>query len=311
MTPLADRLKDYFTMRPVPSALFQISAGYVAGAVYAQKEGRITQTVLIPLERGAVEPSFDRSNIRDAGLLAEVIKEAAGRLKVSDGDVSLLVPDLSSRVFVLSLDSLPPSRSELENLINWKTKKQMPLLAEDVRFTYEIIKTDKPLRVLVLLARSSVIKEYETFFAKLRLNVRIVTIPALQLMNLGKASRPADLLVGNIEEDHIALAVFTDAQLLLYRTKGLSPDRGGPLSAEGVNQLAVEVVNTLRFIEDHEKKKIAAARLRLGMWEGNDELYRKLEPLLPLPVERIVPEKVAHLDTRERELLAPLIGQVP
>jgi len=311
MTKLADRLKDYFTRRSLPSALFQISSGYVAGAAYSQKEKRITQTVLLPLERGAVEPSFDRGNIHDAGLLAETIKEAAARLKVSDGDVSLLVPDLCTRVFVLSLDSLPPSRSELENLIMWKIKKQIPLLAEDVRFSHEIIKTDKPQRVLVVLVRSGVIREYEMFFGKLRLNVRIVTIPSLQVMNLGNGNQPADLLVGNIEEDHISLAVFTDSQMLLYRSKGLSPERGGPVSAEGVNQIAVEVVNTLRFVEDREKKKIAAARLRLGLWEGNDELFRKLEPLLPLPVERIVPEKAPHLDSREREMLAPLLGQVP
>jgi len=306
MTRFADRWKDYFTRQPLPPALFQVSSGYLAGLAYSRKEGRITRTVLLPLAKGTVEPSFDKGNIRQPGLLAETIMEAAQGLKVSDGDVSLLIPDLSFRVFLLSLDSLPSGRSELESLIRWKIKKQMPLLPEDIRISYEVVKPDKPRKLLVVLARSGVIREYESFFGKLRMNVRIVSLPSLLVMRPGKADRPADILVGNVEDDHLALSVFTDSQLFLYRSKALNLEGG-----EGSGRIAMEVENTLRFVEDHEKKKIAVAQLRMGLWEGNDELHRKLVELLPLPVERIVAERAPQLNARERELLAPLIGQVP
>ena len=306
MIPFAGRLKDYFTRQPLPPALFQVSSGYLAGLAYSCKERRITQTALIPLAQGTVEPSFDKGNIRQPGLLAETVMEAAKGLRVSDGDISLLIPDLSFRVFLLSLDSLPPSRSELESLIRWKVKKQMPLLPEDVRISYEVVNLDKPRRLLVLMARSAVIREYESFFAKMRMNVRIVSLPSLLVMRPGKADRPADILLGNVEDDHLALSVFMDSRLFLYRTKALNLEGG-----EGSGRIAMEVENTLRFVEDHEKKKIAAVSLRMGLWEGNDELHQRLVDLLPLPVERIVADGTPQLNAREREMLAPLIGQVP
>ena len=189
MTSLADRLRDFFTKRPIPRSVIQVSSRYLSGLQFSPTEKKIKSHFILPLDEGMVRPTFDKKNITDASLLEKRLLESVDKLHLFDNKVCLLLPELSQRTFIFSLDSLPPSRQEREQIIRFRVKKQMPLLSEDVRLSFDFVKGENGIRVVTSLAKASVVKDFEDFFSKLRIKIRVVSTPLISLSNLVDRSR--------------------------------------------------------------------------------------------------------------------------
>ena len=305
-----DRIKDYYTKQPFPHAAFHLNSCYISGIRVSPKDGRIMNHFILPLEKGLIQPSFQKKNIKNPALLEKRIKKELGKLHLHDHKVACLLPELSIKAFVFSFGSLPSSRPEREQIIRFRIKKQIPLLPQDARFSFDIIKSNDSMKIFVAVARALIIQEYEELFSKFNLKIRTVGVPTLGLHSLLNTEKEKDLLLINIEEDSLCLTAIIDSEIVLYRMKPiLVPGQDQTSEARRVENIVKEVENTVNFVEDREKKKIQSFWVRLGLLE-EEGMLSHLQERSSLPVTGIESCLTAKLGLREKKILSPLIGQI-
>lgn len=306
-----ERIKDYFERQPVPRSAFQLTSRYLSGIHVSPKEGKIKNHFILPLEKGMIQPSFSKKNIKNPGLLEKKIKEGLAKLHLSDHKIACLIPELSLKAFVYSFNSLPTSRQEREQIIRFRVKKQIPLLPDDARFSFNAIRSNNSEKIVAAVARASIIKEYEDLFSRLRLKVRSVGVPSLSLFYLLNREKEKDLLLVNIEEDSLSLIAVVNSEIALYRLKPFIADSQTNASgAQRIEDIAKEVENTANFIEDREKRKIRSLWVRLGLMETEEDIFPRLKEKLPFPLKGVETCLSSELSLKEKKILSPLIGHI-
>jgi Tfp pilus assembly PilM family ATPase len=305
---LLDRLESFFLSPPCPPVILQLSSAYLSGIQVAVKEKKVKQHLITPLPARLVEPHFERTNLPDRAALAGIIKDGLGRLRAPGEKTACLLPEACFRVFVLNFESLPASESEREGLILWRAKKQMPVLPEDIRLSYQAMESRSSVKVVAALARASVIQEYEALFAGLGLELGVVSAPALSLVNVIDWQTEKDVVLVNLEEDSLGLVAISRSEVALYRVKPLA---GEQTEARRADNLVKEIENTFHFIEDREKQAIQSLWFRTGLLEGGEVLLSELGERLSVPVKPILSASLAALAPAEQTILLPLVGQIP
>jgi len=311
MGVLQNRLNDIFTRLPLPTQAIQFSRRYISGIHLFPKDKKIRAHFILPLEDGVLEPSFFKKNIHDPESLQRIMQKGREQLKCSEHKMIFLLPELSQKIFVIPFDSLPVRVEEREEFIRFKIKKQMPLLPGDNRLAYDIVQKDSSKNIIATMARASVIREYEDFFSRNHLKVRMIGIPSICLLNLLDKSQEDDFVFIDFEEDFFSLTAVVGGKVALYRQK--------PLSSEGelvvalkqkIGNIPQEIFNTVNFIEDKEKRKIKSFWIRLGILGSDEDLFDWLREKLVLPLHRIETGLPGKMTSRENRILAPLLGQI-
>lgn len=309
MSAFLGRIKGYFTEHNLSHSAFQISSHYLSGIRLSPKEGKIKNYFILPMEKGVIEPSFNKKNIKNPDLLEKRIREGMEKLSLSEHNIACLIPELSLQAFVFSFDSLPPSRQEREQIIRFRIKRQMPMLPADTRFSFHVIKSNNSAKILTAVARASVVQEYEDLFSRLRLKVRAVGVPTLSLFNLVEGDKEKNLLLINIEEDSLCLVAIVNSEIALYRLKSHISDSEADVS-RFVEKLVKEIENTVNFIEDREREKIHSLWVRAALLENGEKMLRLLKERLSFPLKEVESCLDAELGLQEKKILSPLLGQI-
>jgi hypothetical protein len=305
-------VKDYFLTPLCPPTIIQVTPSYVSGIHTDGKDGRVKRQVVFELPGGILEPHFDRKNITDPAALAGVLKEGLRKLETSGKKIACLLPESCLKILVLPFESLPSSDKEREKIIRWRAKKQMAVLPEDARLTYEAVTAGPSIKVLVALARIPVIREYEDLFSGLGFDVGIASSPTISLLNLLDWKTEKDLLLANIEEDSLGLVAITQSEPALYRLKTFPPGRDGGLRfSQKVEAVVQEIENTAHFIEDREKRQVRSLWFRSGLKEDEEDIRAGLRAALPFDVRPVLAPPACGLDAAGSAFLAPLAGQFP
>lgn len=309
--PFSERIRSYFTQQPQFTVAFQLTSCYFSGMRVSSKDKSVKHHFLFPLERGIVEPSFSKPNLKKPEALAEKIEQGLRELGFSGQSAVLLLPEMSQKTFIFAFDSFPPSPAERTELISFRIKKQMLLLPDDLRLSFDIIRQNGQERVVAAVARSSIIKEYENLFGAHRIRLRAVRVPFLSLVHLLPGEEGKDCLLVNLEDDSFSLVAIDDRAPSLYRQKSFEgePQKGKRLGEE-VDNIAQEIENTVHFIEDREKRSIASVWVRVGLLEPGEEVFLKLKERIKIPVRGVDSSLSLHLPSPEKRMLAPLIGQL-
>jgi hypothetical protein len=181
-----------------------------------------------PLPEGLVRPGFDESNLADPPLLAD----ALGQLVTGVGLAkrrrwSVALPEAATRTAVLTLESAPASRGELEEMLRWKTERTFGAASGDLRVSRWRLRPDGTGRVRYLASavRLSVLAEYESAFAALGWRAGLV-LPR----NLGEAwwlmrdRSAADSLLVSSHGDGFTAALLRAGQPLLVRSVVCDPE---------------------------------------------------------------------------------------
>lgn len=310
MANLLDRLKNYLAKPPLPNVAFQISPHYLSGIYVSSREKKIKHHFISPLKNGVIQPSFNKKNVVDEVYLEEKIREGAGKLHLSRNKIACLIPEPCLKIFVFSFVSLPSVQKEREELIRWQVKKQMPLLPDDTRISFAVIRSNRQEKILVSLARASIIQEYEEFFTRVGLKVGVVGTATLSLFNLLDGEEGNSMIV-NLEEDYISLIAVLDAEIALYRHKPFVLEGSVGLTlSQKIDNIATEVENTVNFIQDREKKKIDSLWIRLGIANLGGETFSLLREKLSLQFKGIENFISQELTYTEKQILSPLVGKI-
>lgn len=307
MAPLFEKLRSTFTERPRPDAVFGLSPRSLSGILVGSGGRAVRKRFVLPLDPGGLAPSFERANAPGAASLRNRIDEGKKILGLSGGAITLLIPETCVRIFVLATESLPASEGEREAFFRWRVAKQMPLLPDDLKLAYDLSFVPGPEKVIVAAARETVIREYEDLFLAAGLRPGCVSIPTLSLANLIDRDAAVNGILLNSESDHLSLLAVMDSEWALYRQKGVGP----ALTAGDRRGLIIqEVENTVHFLEDRERKKVARIWVHSEDAEDGPEVVARLESALSLPAEMIEYAAPGEWNTREKAILAPLVGQL-
>ncbi len=183
-------------------------------ALSLQKEGRrefgIKQAATIDLPSDLLIPSFTGQNIsdrREMGLIVEEVLTSAGLLKQKKWSVSL--PSNSARTAILTLDSEPAKKGELNEILDWKAENTFGSPAAELRISRRKLASDekgKP-RYFATAIKLSVIDEFESVFESLGLKTGLIVPRAMsesRWLADGK-NRNDSLLISSQEDGFVAL----------------------------------------------------------------------------------------------------------
>jgi len=305
-----DKAKVFFVDQPKPLSAFQMASNYLTGVQLSSRDKKIKSHFILLLDKGIIEPSFYQNNIKKRDILSKRFEREMKKFPLSDRRVVFVLPELSQKAFVLAFDKLPTQLKERDQLVQFRVKKQLPLLPDDARIAYSLIPTENQVRVLASVARASVIKEYENFFGQNRIKVRSVGMPFTGLVNLiGKKKK--NVMLVNIEEAAFSLVGITSSEISLYRQKSFVLESFDEKSLQQKkDDIILEIENTINFIEDKEKTKMSSLWVRTGLPEDGDGMLSDLAAKLSIPVEGIDSCLSGNLAPNEKRLLSPLLGHI-
>ena len=311
MTLFSVKLRDFFTKVPSCQSAFQFSSCCFSGIHISNKERKIKNHFILPLEEGMIQPSFTKKNMKNYSFFEERIKREVDKLHIPDRKIAFILPESSQKSFIFSFDSLSYSNEEREKVILFRVKKLMPFLPEDTRVSYDSWPSDGNIKIIATIARASVIKEYEDFFSRLHLKVRAVGVPSLSLSNLLRMGKKEAMMLVNIEKDSLSFVVFIHSEIILYRQRPFliesKIDKPSELEMKDIIQ---EIFNTSNFVEDKEKKKIVSIWVRSGLMNENEEMILNLKDKLSISVNGVESSLPFDMSLNEKHILSPLLGQI-
>jgi Tfp pilus assembly PilM family ATPase len=182
----------------------------------------------VPLPEGLVRPGFDESNVADVGELADALGElvrGTGLLKRRRWSVAL--PEAATRTAILTLESEPGSRGELDEMLRWKTERTFGHALDELRVSRERLRTDAQGRARYLAAavRLSVLAEYEAAFEALGWQAGLILPRHMgEAWWLMKQRTPADALLVSAHAEGFTAVLLRAGQPLLVRSIVCEPE---------------------------------------------------------------------------------------
>jgi|YNPBryunderm2012_1023409.scaffolds.fasta_scaffold00017_32 Tfp pilus assembly PilM family ATPase len=293
---LKKKITAFFLEQPRPAAIIQMSPSFFS-FLKTKPEGSISEEFFkrerIPA--GLIEAHLLQPNLKDPEALEKLIDEALDEFRPQGNSVTLLIPEMSSRVFIFNLEGNLMSPSEITRFVEWRLDRQLSQPLDQIRYSYQTFNSGQEKRIMVLCSGNQVVKEYERFLKRKKLQPGKLTIPSLSVFSLVSSYGLAadDVLVVDVDLDYLSLIVVLDTSPYLYRQKHLWPGE-----AENLETVLREVENTVSFLEEKFKKKQVLIYLRSGLDNSNR---------LKLEIQNRLRQEVREIMT-ENPGVAPLIG---
>src|SRR5262249_48877020 len=157
------------TAPAIPRLALQIGESHAA-LVELRRHGGMFQPrrlAVVRLLEGLVQPDFTSLNISDDSSLAEHLQRAAGQAGGSGTPhITLALPEGSAKSLIISLESVPDSRSELQQMLEWKTERSLGHPFADLRVSQKrLTASGGRAHWLVVAVREEVVAQYEGILA--------------------------------------------------------------------------------------------------------------------------------------------------
>jgi hypothetical protein len=188
----------------------------------------LRRAATVALPESLIRPSFEETNISDPAELRTVLAElatSAGLLQQKRWSVAL--PDGVSRTLILTLDSQPASKSELEEVLRWKAERGFSASLEELSISRERLSQDNQGRdrYLVVAARASVLGEYQNVLHSLGWRAGLILPRHMgESQWLTSNGSQGDALLLSSSVGGFTAVVFRGKQPLIVRT--VSCDQG-------------------------------------------------------------------------------------
>ena len=187
----------------------------------------LRRAATVALPESLIRPSFDEPNISDPRELSAALKDlatSAGLLQQKRWSVAL--PDAASRTLIVTLESEPASRAELEEVLTWKMERGFGASLDELSISRERLPADSQGRdrYLVVATQTAILAEYESALHALGWRAGLIVprhIGEGQWLTMNGARGDA-LLLSSSEKGFTAV-VFRGKQPLIIRTVTCEP----------------------------------------------------------------------------------------
>ncbi|MFN0087409.1 MAG: hypothetical protein ACKVX9_18615 [Blastocatellia bacterium] len=170
--PIFSSFWNYLSAPSLPATSLSISETHLALITLRRKSSEFEPRNLgvLRLPIGLVEPSFTEPNVRDEEALIDHLSRTAvqaGMKRIRD--LSVALPPGSARSLVVTLDSMPASRQEVAQMLEWKLERSMGQKAADLRVSYSRLSdhNGRP-QWIALAAHEQVVAQFERIFRQLK-----------------------------------------------------------------------------------------------------------------------------------------------
>jgi len=280
-----DPVKQLFRApRPTWSCEFTAHHVIVAGVDGSRK--RVAGSAAASLPPGALVGSLSDKNLTDSTAVLEITRSALKEAGARGFELSVVIPDDSSRVAFLTAESLVGKAGDRDAFIRWKLKKSVPFDVDSAQLAYQVLGPSqgdaKGVDLVVALSPRSIVQEYEELVEKLGYHAGYIvpsTIAAMNLLPARHGVASEDELFVKITPESITTTVFQHSRPRFYRRVG---------------RMAVydAVYPTVMYYQD----KLGGVRFSNAIVCGyNQDPHEEIEELqekMGVPVKRMEPRTI-------------------
>ncbi|HZP06600.1 MAG TPA: hypothetical protein VFB43_17000 [Terracidiphilus sp.] len=179
-----------------------------------------------PLPPGALIAGIEEPNLRAPEVVAEAIRSALDQVSPRTSAVTLVLPDVLVRVFVLDFDALPAKAEEAIPVIRFRLRKMVPFDVEHAGVSYQVLSQGKAeYKVLTAIIPGPILAEYEAAVRAAGYEPGAV-LPS-SLAALETADPMEAVLAANVNQQAMTTLISNGQDLLLYRTLDLPSEITG------------------------------------------------------------------------------------
>jgi type IV pilus assembly protein PilM len=233
---IASRTKSGLQQGGRPPAAVELTPVGVLAAALPGK-GAPPVYAFAPLQPGALMPGIGEPNLLAPEAVANAIRTALGNVAPRTRAVTLVVPDMAVRVFVLDFDSLPSHANEVVPVLRFRLRKMVPFDVEHAGVSYQVLSENKTeCRVLVAVLPGPILAEYEAAVRAAGYEPGALLPSSLAALAALDSQEP--VLAACLNGGSLTTSIAHGQDLLLYRTLELPADPG-PRLAEVQRDIAV------------------------------------------------------------------------
>jgi type IV pilus assembly protein PilM len=231
-----------------PPAVVEISPrGVIAASIHAP--GKTLTYAFQGLAADEVHPGIDHSNLRSRETVSTAVRTALEQASPDSRAVTIVLPDATTRMFILEFDTLPDKTDEAVAILRFRLRKVVPFDVENARVSYQTLPPQgTKCRVLVALIPGPILSEYEA--AVHEAGYEPGTVLPKGLAELAAVNSTDPVLAASLSEISLTMSISHGNDIHLYRTHLLSKD-----PAERVTELRQDVAVAAAYFED----KLAAS----------------------------------------------------
>jgi Tfp pilus assembly PilM family ATPase len=201
--PIVSGLLNYLTAPTLPSISASITENNVALISLKRKGGEFEPGNLgvTRLPDGLVKAHFSEPNISDELTLGDYLSKTAEQANIRKiSRLSVTLPVGSARTIIVALDSIPDTRAELNQMIEWKVERNLGYKVSDLRISYtRLSDSDGRPQWVISAVQVAVLSQYERVFRDLGWQVGLIAP-----QHIGEAQW---LIRAGIKEDQVAVSL--------------------------------------------------------------------------------------------------------
>lgn len=185
--------------------------------------GRGHVYAFVPLPAGALVAGIEEPNLRAPDAVIGAIRSALAEVAPRSRAVTLVLPDILVRVFVLDFDSLPAKAAEAVPVVRFRLRKMIPFDVEHAGIGYQILKQDETeCKVLAAVMPGPILAEYEAAIRDAGCEPGAVLPSSLAALEATDSMEA--VLAANLSTHAMTTSIANGRDLLLYRTIDLAAD---------------------------------------------------------------------------------------
>ena len=285
---------------PRPRVACEVSAERVVAARAPQRALSLEAVSTENLPAGTLTPGLQHGNVQSREALIRALRESLAAVAGRSGDLTLIIPDASTRILLLDFDTLPEKAQDADSVVRFRLKKSLPFDVDTSAVSFDRHPADNGIRVVAAVTPKSVLEEYESVVRDAGYNPGAVLPSMIAALGVVDGSRPT--MVIKVESGSTTFAIVDQNQLLLYR----SLEYGG--AAVTGESLADDVNTSLVYFED--RHGISVDRVLVTGVQSAEGLEAAFSSSGNLRVEELMSSTMAGVgaNSASRSALAGVAG---
>ena len=295
-----------------PALVLEIEPGFVVGARLDSSGRSLRRIAMRGLEPQTINPLPHGPNITNTELLRRALAGVAEVIGNGNRRLGLLLPDGSVRVAVLKFETLSDDLQEVESLVRWKMKENLPYPPEEAKLSFQLLWSEPgDVGVLGVAAKTTTLAEYEEALGLENGGPRLILPATVALLPLVPETEGEAQLLIHVCSGWVTTVVASGVRVLSWRNKELS----GTAAEEQMEEVTAEVARVLASSQDHLQVMVNKVLLcaRPPAWR---ELAGELSRVIAKDVECLAPgpgtgSKLSQAETAVFNAMgAPMAGLV-
>jgi type IV pilus assembly protein PilM len=281
-----------------PKLACEITAERVVAARAGEGGKTLEAAAAQKLPAGALTPGLTQANVAAREALVAALRDSLSAVASRSGDLSLVIPDATTRIMLLDFETLPDKPQEADAVVRFRLKKSLPFDIDQASVSFDRQGASNPVRVVAAVTPRPVLEEYESLVREAGYNPGAVLPSMIAALGVVDGARPTMII--KVELGTTTFAVVDQNQLLLYR----SLENGG--TAVTGDSLVDDVNTSLVYFED--RYGISVDRVLVTGVQSAQALQEAFSSGSNLRVEELISSSMSGGSGVARSALAGVAG---